>query len=324
MYTIKKTWTGGWLGKLLVGCAGLIILSGLCAPPPTMLGPSTSDQPATATPATGSPAGTATPALATATPAPAFPRTEGTAHVLSVVDGDTIEVDIDGAAYRVRYIGMDTPERGMPGYAEATQANADLVAGRDVWLEKDTSQTDRYGRLLRYVYAGNVMVNEELLRQGMARVATFPPDVKHAERFLALQRGAQAAGLGLWAGQGAATPVPTQVVEPTQPVEPPAQPGAAALVILEVNDREEWVDLQNTGGEPVDLAGWLLRSERGSQDCALGGVIQPGQVLRVWARAEDAGQAGYHCGFDSNIWNNSEPDPAILYDPNGVEVSRRD
>jgi len=84
------------------------------------------------------------------------------------------------------------------------------------------------------------------------------------------------------------------------------------------------VDIQNTGGEPVDLAGWLLRSERGAQDCALGGVIQPGQVLRVWALAEDADKAGYNCGFDSNIWNNSDPDPAVLHDPSGVEVSRRD
>jgi hypothetical protein len=84
---------------------------------------------------------------------------------------------------------------------------------------------------------------------------------------------------------------------------------------------EEYVDIRNDGGAAVDLAGWILRSEKGSQDCGLGGSIGAGQVLRIWAMAEDAGQGGFNCGFDSNIWNNSEPDPAILIDPTGQVVS---
>jgi endonuclease YncB( thermonuclease family) len=330
MQTIQKTWSGGTVGKLFIGCAGLIILSCLCAIPTAIFGGLVADSDATpASRLAEFSTDTATPAVATniplptptpepsAAPVPAAPRTDGAArvlqaaHVLHIVDGDTIEVEIDGTSYRVRYIGMDTPEQGMPYYDEATQANAALVAGQDVWLEKDVSETDQYNRLLRYVYVGDTMVNAELVRQGYAQIATYPPDVKHQDQFQALQQEAQAAGLGLWAGQAVATPEPTQ-------------PGAASLVIVEVNDREEYVDIQNMGGEPVDLAGWLLRSERGSQDCGLGDVIQPGEVLRVWAMAEDADKGGYNCGFDSDIWNNSEPDPAILYDPDGVEVSRRD
>lgn len=72
----------------------------------------------------------------------------------------------------------------------------------------------------------------------------------------------------------------------------------------------------------MDLAGWILRSEKGSQDCGLGGVIGPGQILRVWAMAEDAGQGGFNCNFGSDIWNNSDTDPALLIDPNGQIVSR--
>lgn len=72
----------------------------------------------------------------------------------------------------------------------------------------------------------------------------------------------------------------------------------------------------------INLAGWTLRSEKGSQDCVLGGVIGPGQTLQIWAMSEDAGRGGFNCGFGTNIWNNSEPDPAVLINPSGQEVSR--
>jgi hypothetical protein len=75
---------------------------------------------------------------------------------------------------------------------------------------------------------------------------------------------------------------------------------------------------------PIDLAGWRLLSERGNQDCTLGGSIELGQTLRIWAMSEDAGQGGFNCGFGSNIWTNSESDPAILFDPNGAAISRFD
>lgn len=120
------------------------------------------------------------------------------AQVTRVIDGDTIEVNIDGNVYRVRYIGIDTPEMGEPGYDEATQANYDLVYGRIVDLEKDISETDRYGRLLRYVWAGNEMINAKLVIMGYAQVTTYPPDVKYQDELLTLQEQACAAGLGLW------------------------------------------------------------------------------------------------------------------------------
>ncbi len=61
------------------------------------------------------------------------------ASVVGVIDGDTIDVDIDGRVYRVRYIGVDTPERGQVGYEEATFVNTQLVSNGVVWLEKDIS-----------------------------------------------------------------------------------------------------------------------------------------------------------------------------------------
>jgi micrococcal nuclease len=152
------------------------------------------------------------PARVVVTPVATTPAGMVAAQVVRVVDGDTIEVSIAGASYTVRYIGVDTPETRRPGTAvqpygpEATEANERLVLGKAVYLEKDVSETDRFGRLLRYVWVGDVMANEELVAQGYARVSTYPPDVKHTERFLAAERQAREAGRGLW---GLETPEPT-------------------------------------------------------------------------------------------------------------------
>jgi endonuclease YncB( thermonuclease family) len=124
-------------------------------------------------------------------------------RVVAVTDGDTIRVLLQGQEYPVRYIGIDTPETGQPNAAAARDQNAALVSGKTVRLEKDVSDTDRYGRLLRYVWVDDIMVNAELVRQGYAQAATFPPDVKYQKKFSALQKEAQTAGRGLW--QRAAT-----------------------------------------------------------------------------------------------------------------------
>ncbi len=125
-----------------------------------------------------------------------------TAHVAHVIDGDTVQLS-DGRL--VRYIGIDTPETGK-GYAqtqecyarEATARNRALVAGKDVLLERDVSDTDRYGRLLRYVYVGDTFVNAVLVRDGFARARRYPPDTAHADEFAALQERARTQGKGLW------------------------------------------------------------------------------------------------------------------------------
>jgi endonuclease YncB( thermonuclease family) len=138
-----------------------------------------------------------------ATPSPSGYQTTlvtgETSTVTAVFDGDTIEVEMNGRTYRVRYIGIDTPERDEPFYEEATQANRQLVGRQEVILVKDVSETDQYGRLLRYIYLQDgTFVNAELLRQGFAQIVTYPPDVAMQEEFQALQAEARTAGRGLW------------------------------------------------------------------------------------------------------------------------------
>jgi endonuclease YncB( thermonuclease family) len=120
------------------------------------------------------------------------------ALVTDVIDGDTIDVLIDGDEYRVRYIGVNTPERDESCYQDATNANAALVSGQTVTLVRDVSETDRYGRLLRYVYVGSTFVNAELVRQGYAENVEYPPDTANAAWFGQMAREARSANLGCW------------------------------------------------------------------------------------------------------------------------------
>jgi micrococcal nuclease len=144
----------------------------------------------------------ATPPAASYTPGPGAVA----APVVRVVDGDTIVVRLDGRQQRVRYTGMNTPESVDPRRPvqcfgkEAAVRNRQLVEGKAVWLEKDVSETDRFGRLLRYVSVDGVLVNAALVAEGYAHAVTYPPDVRYAERFRALERGAREARRGLWGG----------------------------------------------------------------------------------------------------------------------------
>lgn len=129
------------------------------------------------------------------------------AKVVRVYDGDTIVVVVAGQEERVRLIGVDAPElRTNPhGQAEPEAAAAarafleELVGGEEVRLELGVRTRDRYGRLLAYVYRGTIFINYELLTSGFAVVYTVPPDVDHAEEFLAAEREAREDGRGLWA-----------------------------------------------------------------------------------------------------------------------------
>jgi micrococcal nuclease len=160
----------------------------------------------------------ATPEPPTPDPAPLGHAPQGPtvlATVVSVTDGDTIRVLVDGVEQRVRYIGIDAPEVGSGAEwmgAEATAANSSLVAGRQVVLERDVSKRDQFGRMLRYVWLetddGWLLVNRELVRRGFAQAVSFPPDVKYDALFLRAQRNAAKAARGMWAPPPP-TPAPT-------------------------------------------------------------------------------------------------------------------
>ena len=177
------------------------------------------------------------------------------AMILSITDGDTIRVDRGHGSEPVRYIGINTPEVGDPGGSEATAENSRLVEGMEVVLERDVRDTDDFGRLLRYVWidtgSGWTFVNLELVRRGFAQAATYPPDVRFADVFLAAEQAARTAGVGLWAPTPEPTPEPEPVVTPApdadcHPSYDPCLPIVADL---------DCPDVRAMGLDPVQVIG---------------------------------------------------------------------
>lgn len=156
-------------------------------------------------------------------------------------------------------------------------------------------------------------------------------------------QGADSVLLITWTPAGSLTPTssatPTSTPAPTQTPLPTSLPtrsfetattvilptsfrpdlrGSFVAIVL-VDKKLEFVDIQNLSGAPVDLSGWVLVSERGDQSCTLSGILQPNEVLRIWA---GTAETGYSCGFGRTIWTDNELDPAVLYNPRVQEVSR--
>jgi micrococcal nuclease len=143
------------------------------------------------------------PSTKPATPGLGQPRTQD-GKVTRIIDGDTVQLS---TGEEVRLIDVDTPETKHPRKPvqsfgkEASAFTKQLVEGKEVRLEFDVQRRDKYRRRLAYVYVGEQMLNAELVRQGFAQVATFPPNVKYQELFLKLQREAREGKRGLWRGE---------------------------------------------------------------------------------------------------------------------------
>ena len=131
---------------------------------------------------------------------------DGNALVVSITDGDTIRVQTaDGNVYPVRYIGLDAPETRNPRQgracygAESTQANRALVQGAVVWLERERSDMDRQGRLLRHAWRDDDLVAAVLVAQGAAGALAYRRSTARAADLSAIDAEVRTAGRGLWA-----------------------------------------------------------------------------------------------------------------------------
>ncbi len=140
------------------------------------------------------------------------------AWVTNTIDGDTIEIEIGGNTYKLRLIGMNTPEIHHPNKGveffgkEAYEFTQKTLKNKEVYLEKDVSETDKYQRLLRYVWltlpkdpenptydeVKNQSLNGILVRDGYANAVTFPPDIKYADYLAKIEKEAKSENKGLW------------------------------------------------------------------------------------------------------------------------------
>ncbi len=226
---------------------------------------------------------------------------EGTrVTVVHVVDGDTVRLS-DGRT--VRYIGLNTPERGQPFYQEATEANRRLVEGKEAWLVLDVQTTDPFGRTLAYLWVGEQFVNLELLRRGYANAYTAPPNVRYSDLLIAAEAEARKAGIGLWVPAN----IPLEILKIYYDA-----PGADAD-----NPNGEWVEIANKGTDVVDMAGFTLKDEGNHLYTFPSVRLAAGQVLKVHSgRGTDSGTTLFWGLAGDAVWDN-DGDTAYLRDSQG-------
>lgn len=137
------------------------------------------------------------------------------AKVTKVIDGDTIKVDIDGEIYKVRFIGINCPEIGQNEEffgKEAKEFTKEKLYGKEIFLQKDVSETDKYGRLLRYVWLEkpkdlnnpskdeirDSSINGILVREGFAKANYYPPDTSYTKFLKEIEKQAKKENLSMW------------------------------------------------------------------------------------------------------------------------------
>lgn len=215
-----------------------------------------------------------------------------------IIDGDTIVLK-DGRT--VRYIGIDTPERGESYYAEATEANRRLVEGEKLKLELDVEEKDRYGRTLAYIYVDDTFVNVQLIREGYARAYPYPPNIKYKDVFSKAEVEARQRGVGIWS----------------------SRPQGREIAILEISfdppgdDRDnlngEWVAIINNAGVPIDMNGFALSDDSNHvysfEDFTLSSEV----TVKVFTGTGDDTPTSLYWNSRTPIWNN-DGDTAYLKD----------
>ena len=226
-----------------------------------------------------------------------------TVSVHRVIDGDTCRLE-DGR--RVRYLGINAPEKGDPHAEEATLANDRLVGGKTVRLEFDSSRQDEYGRLLAYVFVGDTFVNETLLRQGHVHLR-HPVAGKYRERLQQAQNEARAAGVGIWT---------------------PAMTGRSiALATVHANakgdDRQnlndEYIVVENQSQHPIDLNGWTVSDAASRRYIFSNFTLAPKAQVTLRTGLGTPTEHELFWGSRKPIWNN-QGDTIFIRDSQGYLV----
>lgn len=242
------------------------------------------------------------------------------AQVKAIIDGVTIEAIVNGRTETIRYIGI-----GLPDYSEnvdiwngAFQKNQELVEGKTIWLIKDQSEEEIEGMLQRYVLAGSIFVNRELVESGYTIADSTPPDTSCDGILEEAEKSALANHSGLWAF----TPTPSRTF-PTATFTPSR---AGDVIIVKISptgtawqEPEEFVEILNDGDAPVQLEHWTLRDIENHTFVFPKFVLGPGQYCRIYTNQYQPD----HCGLSyyslSPIWENNK-DCAYLQDGDGVLI----
>jgi len=220
--------------------------------------------------------------------------------VSEVIDGDTI---ILSNGDRIRFLGINTPEKGMYFYMESKDVLKIMIYGKNITLEKDISDCDLYGRKLRYVFLKNTFINLEMVKRGYANTYTYPPDVKYGKEILMAERYARENNLGLW------------------------ELSEFKDICVEVfydapgNDNEnkngEYVVIENTGSSILNTLDWTIK-DSGTNIYVFGsGEFYPGAKITLFSGKGADGEDVLYWNSRRPVWNN-DFDTLYMRDADGL------
>ncbi len=241
--------------------------------------------------------------------------------IKKVIDGVTVEIEVDGEIFQVRYIGVDLPAQvGTVAYEQALEFNRSLVEGKWATLIEERSDLNLQGQYVRYVLAGGKFINHELVRMGLAIAQSYPPDVSCDSLFAEAESLAKAAQVGVWAALAA--PTRTLVPSPTSPITS----GDVRVVYIEPRgegwqDPEEFVEIRNYSSFTIQLQGWSLSDTKGHKFIFPDLILKSGGYCRIYTNLYSPETCGLSYYSLSAIWDDAG-DCAYLRDQFGNLVSQ--
>lgn len=231
-------------------------------------------------------------------------------YVTRVIDGDTIELN---TSEKVRLLGINTPERGEPFYEEAKERMEKLVLGRKVYMESGKETVDRYGRLLRYIYLEDNMVNLKMIEEGYATVYIIRPNDAYEKLFSDAEDAARNTKKGIWSlvSEDRCSP---------------------CIIIKEFNWNAEGNDCQNSNGEWVSfknvcpfecsLTNWSVKDAGTAVYKFSGFIMSPESSVKLLSGPGLDAEGELHWnrkGSCKAVWNN-DGDTLFLRDSEGKLV----
>jgi micrococcal nuclease len=220
-------------------------------------------------------------------------------EVSKTVDGDTIELVAGGQ--KVRFLEINTPEKGMKWAAEATQLT-DSLTKNGVYLQKDAENEDKYGRWLRYVFTKDSFVNAELIQQGLATVFIVGNDTKYANLMKCLEQEAKQNRRGIWSATSKYNiALFVNYDAPGSDVE---------------NMNGEYVIITNTGTTTINLQNWSIKDEATHIYTFPDVLLSPNGNLTLYTGTGQNSNITLYWNSKEPIWNN-DGDTAFLFDANG-------
>jgi micrococcal nuclease len=247
--------------------------------------------------------------------------------VSRVIDGDTFLID---GGESVRMMGINTPEVDQYFYEEAKEVLMLMIDKTSVGLERDITDTDKYGRFLRYVFAGELFVTLEMVKRGFANVFTVPPDVKYTDELLLAERYARENNLGLW--EISAEYIGENIKEDTEnKTGNNAGQSEAELktISVELNWDAPGNDMENINGEyagiknesiyDIDIGGWTVKDSATKIYEFNHYILKSGEKIFLFSGRGTDSEGNFYWNNSQPVWNNDH-DTLYLRDSTGLLV----